>query len=275
MRILNRWLGLGLATWLCGALAAGSLALAFLGAERSGALMSRPPLLALTALLACGLAYSGARAVKRRRFDSALLHLGCACVMAGWLAGRIAERTSSPEHPAIGSMAMIDGDQSDTLYEGAYLTNRVGRVPFTVKLEHFFIEYYPASPREREEGRMPPVKEYRSRVTLSEPGKEPFTKNVRVNHPVYVKGYHIYQMSWGQSRDAYQRPVIYTVLQFIRDPGLPFVYAGFVVLLAGIVLFAVRVLRQGQAPGSAVRGDGRPSASPASPGSGAVREVTS
>ena len=217
--------------------------MAFLGPERSGALMTRPALLGVTALLAAGLTVSGVRAAARRRFDSALLHLGCACVMAGWLVGRVAERTSTEERPAIGSMAMIDGDVSDKLWDGTYLTNFVGRVPFTVKLEKFFVEYYDANGQDRDAGRMPPVREYRSRVTLTEPGQAPYVANVRVNHPVKVQGYHIYQMSWGQSADASGQPVTYTVLQFIRDPGLTAVYAGFVVLFAGVLLFTVRVLR--------------------------------
>jgi len=234
---------------MCGVLAAGSLALAFLGPERSGQLMSRPPLLAATALLACGLAFSGVRAVARRRYDSALLHLGCACVMAGWLAGRVAVLTSSESRPVVGSMAMVDGDVSDRLYDGPYLTNYVGKVPFSVKLEHFFIEHYRSSQSDRDAGRMPPVKEYRSRVTLTEPGQAPRVANVRVNHPAYIKGYHIYQLSWGQSTDRFGRPVIYTVLQFIRDPGLGVVYAGFVMLFAGLLLFAWRVLRKAGGPG--------------------------
>ena len=246
---LNRWLSLGVAAGLCGFLAAGSVALAFFGPEMSGAVMTRPALLGVTAVLACGLAVSGIRAVTRRRFDSALLHLGCACVLAGWLAGRIAERTATPERPVIGSMALIDGDVSDKLWDGPYLTNSVGRVPFSVKLEKFFVEYYDANGQERDEGRMPPVKEYRSRVTITEPGQAPYVVNVRVNHPVAVQGYQIYQMSWGQSTDAYGRPVTYTVLQFIRDPGLAVVYAGFGALLAGILLFTARVMRGSGRPG--------------------------
>ncbi len=245
MRILNRWLGLDAAVGLCAVMAAGSVALAFLGPDRSGELMSRPPLLALTGVLACALAASGVRAARRRRFDSALLHVGCACVVSGWLIGRLAVLQATPDRPATGAMAMVDGDQSDALYEGQYLTNAVGRVPFKVRLDRFFIEHYPSSPQDREEGRMPPVKEYRSRVTITEPGQAPYVRNIRVNHPAYVRGYHIYQMSWGQSQDMYGRPLIYTVLQFIRDPGLPVVYTGFAVLLAGLLLFVARVLRSG------------------------------
>ncbi len=205
--------------------------------------MSRTVPLAITAVFACGLAVSGIRAVTRRHFDSALLHIGCACVLAGWLMGRIAERTSTPERPVIGSMALIDGDVSDKLWEGSTLNKFIGHIPFTVKLENFSVEYYDANGQDRDEGRMPPVREYRSQVTITEPGQASYAATVRVNHPVYVQGYNIYQMSWGQSKDVYGRPVTYTVLQFIRDPGLPVVYAGFAVLFAGILLFAARMLR--------------------------------
>ena len=243
MNVFSRVTGPGAAACLCWTLSLGAVALAFPGPERSGALMSHPVMLGFTVLLAAALLFNGLRAVTRRRFDSALLHVGCACVVAGWLAGRFAERMSTLEKPAVGSMAMSDGDVSDKLYEGANLDRLAGRVPFTVKLEKFFVDYYEPNQHDRDAGRMPMVKEYRSRVTVTEPGKPPHVENVRVNHPVYVQGYYIYQLSWGQSNDVYGRPVTYTVLQFIRDPGLPAVYAGFVVLFAGALLFAARVFR--------------------------------
>lgn len=235
--------GLGGAAWLCWILALGSVALAFPGPERAGALMTRPVMQGFTAGVAVLFALNGLRALKRRRLDSVLLHLGCACVLAGWLMGRHAERTATPDNPVTGSMAMVDGDVTDKLWDGPQLTRYVGRLPFLVKLEKFFVEYYDANAQDRDAGRMPPVREYRSRVTLAEPGKPSYVANVRVNHPVKVQGYHIYQLSWGQSQDMYGRPVTYTVLQFIRDPGLPVVYAGFVILFAGVLLFAVRVFR--------------------------------
>jgi len=56
-------------------------------------------------------------------------------------------------------------------------------------------------------------------------------------------------MSWGHSMDQLGRPVVYTVLQFIRDPGLKLVYAGFTLLLAGILIYAWRIFRiQGTPP---------------------------
>lgn len=218
---------------------------AFLGPERSDGLMSAPFALCVTALLAAVLAVTGIRAMARRRFDSALLHVGAACVMAGWLMGRLAERASTSEYPVTGSMALIDGDVSDKLWTGERLTTFAGSLPFTVRLEKFFVERYARNGGDVDEGREAPIREYRSRVTITEPGKAPYVANVRVNHPVYVRGYHIYQMSWGQGSDMSGQPVVYTVLQFIRDPGLFVVYAGFVVLAAGLLAFAWRVLSEG------------------------------
>jgi len=240
---LDRVAGLGGASWLCGFLSLGAVALAFPGPERSGAFMSHPALLLLTLALAALMLYHGARALLRRRFDSALLHLGCACVLAGWLTGQLAARAATPEHPATGAMVMVDGDVTDKLWAGEKLNVYAGRLPFAVKLEHFFVERYERNAQDRDAGRDAPVREYRSRVTITEPGRAPYVANVRVNHPACVRGYHIYQMSWGESADVYGRPVTYTVLQFIRDPGLPLVYAGFAVLFAGILLFAVRIFR--------------------------------
>jgi cytochrome c biogenesis protein ResB len=172
-----------------------------------------------------------------------LIHIGCACVLAGWLGGRYAERAATAESPATGAMAMVDGETSDQLWAGPTLDTAVGRVPFTVRLERFFVERYERNGGDREAGRDAPVREYRSRVTITEPGKPPVVANVRVNHPVAVGGYHIYQMSWGHSTDRLGRPVVYTVLQFIRDPGLPFVYAGFAGLFLGVGGFAARMFR--------------------------------
>ena len=243
MSLLSRVTGPGAAACLCWALSLGAVALAFPGPERSGAFMSHPVMLGFTSVLAAALLFNGLRAVSRRRFDSALLHLGCACVMAGWLLGQVAVRTATTDKPAVGAMALIAGDESDKLYDGVKLDKFVGQVPFTVKLEKFFVERYERNTHDRDAGSDAPVREYRSRVTITEPGQAPYVVNVRVNHPAQVKGYHIYQMSWGESSDVYGRPVTYTVLQFIRDPGLPLVYAGFAVLFAGILLFAARVFR--------------------------------
>lgn len=231
------------AAWLCWVLALGAVTLAFIGAERAGAWMARPVMQVGVALLTLVFFFVGVRAMLRRRFDSALLHIGCACVLAGWLMGRYAIRTSTAARPCTGSMVMVDGDESDRLWEGPMLDQYVGRLPFSVRLERFFVERYERNSDDRNAGRNAPVREYRSRVTITEPGRPPYVVNIRVNEPAFVRGYYIYQMSWGNSTDQLGRPVVYTVLQFIRDPGLKLVYAGFALLLAGILFYAWRIFR--------------------------------
>jgi len=241
--------GLGAAVWGCLVCALFSAYLAFLGADRASAFMSAPFMRSAVAVLAAAICYSGARALTRRRFDSAALHLGCACVMAGWLWGQQAAKSATTGNPAKGSMALIDGDVSDALWDGPYLTNFVGRVPFTIRLEKFIIEHYAQSGVDRDAGRMAPIREYRSRVTVSEPGKAPYVANIRVNRPLRVRGYFVYQMSWGTTVDKFRQPAVYTVLQFIRDPGVPLVYAGFAILFTGVLLFTIRVFRSGREAG--------------------------
>jgi len=237
--ILNKILGLDVATWLCCVLSVGSIVLACLGATNAGAWMSTLPCLVGVALLTTGLAVTAIRTLLRKRFHSALFHSGCAIIMLGWLIGQVAIRTETREHPVNGLMAMIDGDVSNELFTGPRLETFVGRVPFSVRLEKFVIDRYPS----REPGEEGPVREYRSQVTILEKDKQPRVEHIRVNHPARVQGFYIYQMSWGSSQDRLGRPVNYTVLHFIRDPGLNVVYVGFAVLFIGALWFALRFFR--------------------------------
>jgi cytochrome c biogenesis protein ResB len=227
-RFLQKILSLDAAFWLCLLFAVGSVDLAFLGATLSGESMGVIFRLFLALVLAHVVMIVGFRAVRRKRIDSALIHLGCACVIFGWLIGQHAVRTSSEEHPAKGYMPLFDGSKANTLGDANH--EPIGTLPFTIHLNKFTVERY-------DDG---PVREYRSRITILEEGKEPRVEDVRVNYPAYVGGYHIYQNSWGETRDHFGRPVQYTVLQFIRDPGLPVVYVGFVVLFAGTLWFMTR-----------------------------------
>lgn len=234
MKLLNRLTGLASAEVFCLAGAVASVVLAFLRAERAGRVMTHPFISGLLAVGAAILLICAVRALIRKRWASLFLHGGCVLIVAGWLWGQWAAaraaRPGSDAQPLSGAMALVDGDESDVLCGGDTLTIPLGKTPFTVKLEKFLIDYYP-------EGS---VREYRSRVTITEPGKVPYVRNVRVNHPVRVGDYDIYQMSWGRTRDMRGRLLTYTVLEFIRDPGLPLVYTGFAILFIGVLLFAFR-----------------------------------
>lgn len=89
-------------------------------------------------------------------------------------------------------------------------------LPFSVALEDFWIDYYAdgVSPRQ-----------YTS--TLVADGKR---MDVSVNHPCSYKGYVFYQENYDHVSNSY------SVLQVVRNPWLPVVYAGMVLLAIGAVL---------------------------------------
>lgn len=73
---------------------------------------------------------------------------------------------------------------------------------------------------------VPAVRTYRSRVTVLQDGKET-EADILVNRPLHVGGYHLYQLSWGES------PRRYTELLVVSDTGIHWTYAGFLLLGAG------------------------------------------
>jgi hypothetical protein len=76
--------------------------------------------------------------------------------------------------------------------------------------------------------RMP--RDYVSELEIVRAGHVVAAKDIEVNHPLHYGGYHFYQSSYGA--DEFGRP--YTVLMVVSDSGLYTVYAGYVLLVAGI-----------------------------------------
>ncbi len=73
---------------------------------------------------------------------------------------------------------------------------------------------------------------YKSKVSvLDENGKVVQTKEVVVNDPLILDGWWVYQSSWGESKNG-----LYSGLQFVRDPGLPYVLIGMTILMVGLMV---------------------------------------
>lgn len=87
-----------------------------------------------------------------------------------------------------GSVNVPEGQKTDVLflpYENGYL---VQKLPFSIDVKDFRIEYYDTG--------MP--KSYESDLILTDPElDEPIVKTIAVNHPLYYKNYAIYQSSFG------------------------------------------------------------------------------
>lgn len=79
----------------------------------------------------------------------------------------------------------------------------------------------------------PRAREYRSTVTIEEPHAPAATRDIRVNAPGRVGPYRLYQLSYDEERGAASEV---SVIEVVRDRGLPVVYTGMFLLLAGALL---------------------------------------
>ena len=88
-----------------------------------------------------------------------------------------------------GSVMLPETRTTDTIY--AYDTSAPIPLGFEVRCDRFDIEFYPTG--------MP--KEYRSRLTVIEDGKEVLEKDIEVNDPLEYKGLTFYQSSYKGYQD--------------------------------------------------------------------------
>jgi hypothetical protein len=74
----------------------------------------------------------------------------------------------------------------------------------------------------------PAIKNFRSTVQLVDPGGAIGERTLAVNSPLKFKGYTFYQTGYNPD------DLTWTSLEVVRDPGVPLVYAGFVLLIGGL-----------------------------------------
>lgn len=75
------------------------------------------------------------------------------------------------------------------------------------------------------------IQSYSSRVTVLEGAREAASGTVEVNRPMKFGGYRIYQSSYDPV--GWQ----WSGLEIVRDPGLPLVYCGYILLALGTTLW--------------------------------------
>lgn len=73
------------------------------------------------------------------------------------------------------------------------------------------------------------VKAYRSTLTVLEGGNKVMEKTVAVNDPLHYKGFSFYQSSFRKEDPNYSG------IQVVKDPGLPLIWAGFVMVSGGVI----------------------------------------
>ena len=97
-------------------------------------------------------------------------------------------------------------------------------------------------------GRKPDgVKAYRSHLAVLGGGNKVFEKTIEVNDPLSYGGYRLYQFDYRREDPSYSG------ILAVRDPGLPWVWAGLVMICVGVVYIyyvAPRILRMNLSKGS-------------------------
>lgn len=117
---------------------------------------------------------------------------------------------------------------------------------FQLKLDAFRIVTYPGTQRPRS---------FESRVTIQDSlaGGE-MSRVISMNHPLEYGGYTLYQSSYALDEES-----SISVLSVSRDPGRPIVFAGYIVLLIGMMWVLVKRMmeskRVGQAASAAANAD--------------------
>lgn len=108
-------------------------------------------------------------------------------------------------------------------YRIASCHDRAMILPFSLLLDEFTIDMY-------EDGVNP--RQYTSLLTVRDTtsGAMPVKVTTSVNHPGSYKGYKMYQASYDRAEEAG------SVITIVRDPWMPLVYLGMMMLLVGIAL---------------------------------------
>jgi len=122
-----------------------------------------------------------------------------------------------------GQLALWEGQSSNVFVDAS----RPGEIiehslPFTVHLDDFEIDYYP--------GTMRPA-QFRSRVRVGNPPVgQMYSADIEMNHELSYGGYRFFQSSYRQEEGREM-----TVLSVSKDPGQPLVFAGYVLLILGMI----------------------------------------
>ena len=105
----------------------------------------------------------------------------------------------------------------------------IKEMPIAIELKKFIMESY-------EDGK---PKRYASEVQILTQSGKNIETTIDVNKPYEVDGWKIYQYGYDTQMGAQSQ---ITILELVSDPWLPWIYAGFYMMLAGAVLMTLMVL---------------------------------
>ncbi|MGC3996723.1 MAG: cytochrome c biogenesis protein CcsA [Anaeromyxobacter sp.] len=161
----------------------------------------------------------------RWRIGFLLTHAGILVTLAGailtWAFG-VSGRLPLWEGEASDQFVVVDGGQP------------IGRVelPFTVKLDDFQLDRYPGTMRPAQFRSLVQVTDKATGVTTAE--------RIWMNHPLHVQGFTLFQSSYDQDGGRES-----STFEVSRDPGQPVAFAGYALLLVGmVVVLATRISQE-------------------------------
>lgn len=79
----------------------------------------------------------------------------------------------------------------------------------------------------------PEAKTYESVLKVYSKSGKSFTQSLTVGHPIDIDGWKIYQTSYDTQKGKWSE---FTVVELVRDPWIPLVYTGLIMLVFGAVL---------------------------------------
>lgn len=208
-----------IAAWGLVAGAAASVGLALRGADGALDFMRWRAAIACVGLIGAVSLFTAFRGWRNR--PAFLMHLGFALVLGGWTANQVLQ-----------DIGAVPGDGQIRLCAEMGMTESTpdNRLAFT--LESFEIDRWPDTGT---------VRQYMSRVRVAGRDFGISRETISVNHPLVKDGWWIYQSSYQEMVNPHTgRPLYFTILMCVRDAGLPFVFAGGLLLLIGTFLYMFR-----------------------------------
>ena len=202
--------------------AAASVAFACCGAEKSLDFMKYYAAIGTVGALAAMCLV--AAAFTWRRPAVLALHLGLALVLGGWTYNELAGPRDGWVRLRAGQYGGVGGVEA--------------KPQLLLRLEEFKIDRWPDTGT---------VRQYTSRVKAgpyadTDDGLE--EREISVNHPLVMGGWWIYQSSFEELQNPHTgEPLYFTILQCVKDVGLPFVSLGGALLILGALWYAFRKFR--------------------------------
>lgn len=123
---------------------------------------------------------------------------------------------------------MMVAQEGVTDNQGVDERHRLVALPFTVKLEDFGIDLYPADGAEEARPRR-----YYSAVTVHTKRGQTLQDTIEVNRPLRIHSWWIYQTGYDEAAGPQSK---ISILQMVRDPWIHSIYVGFIMMLVGAVL---------------------------------------